>query len=237
MSNTYFKFKQFTISQGDTAMKVGTDGVLLGAWADVTGAERILDIGTGTGLIALMLAQRSQAMIDAIEINAQAARQAGENFKNSPWSERINIFHTSFQEFQIHDKINYDLIICNPPYFINSLKAPDAIRSLARHDDMLSRHDLIKGVSNLLSKNGIFSIIVPYTGSDVLIVLASEYRLYPQKILKIKPVPGKEINRIILEFGKSTGQLLESEMIIETGKRHQYSSEYINLTRDFYLKF
>jgi tRNA1Val (adenine37-N6)-methyltransferase len=237
MPNNYFKFKQFTICQGNAAMKVGTDGVLLGAWADVAAADRILDIGTGTGLVALMLAQRSNAIIDAVEIDASAVMQARENIKNSPWADRISIVHKSFQEFQIHNKNNYDLIVCNPPYFTSSVKAHNALRSLARHDDRLSRYELIEGVLNLLSKNGKFSLIVPFIGSDVLIELASEYQLYPQKILKIRPVPGKKIVRIIFEFGKSLCQPREAEMIIETGERHQYSIEYIELTRDFYLKF
>jgi tRNA1Val (adenine37-N6)-methyltransferase len=218
-------------------MKVGTDGVLLGAWADVSGAERILDIGTGTGLIALMLAQRSNAEIDAIEINKEAAFEAKQNAGNSPWQARIHIFNESFQEFVSRSDQKYDLIVCNPPYFNRSKKAPDSLRSLARHDDSLPGHELIHGAGKLLSDKGIFSVILPFTGSEKFIKLASEFQLYPAKVLKIRPVSNKEINRLIIELVKTQSQTETSEITIETDKRHRYSEEFVLLTRDFYLNF
>ena len=235
MANTWFKFKQFTIQQDKSAMKVGTDGVLLGAWTDTEGTKNILDIGTGTGLLALMLAQRSSAIIDGVEIDISASAQALDNIKKSPWFDRIRIFNLSFQEFINTSKGDYDLIVSNPPYFIRSLKTPSSSRNLARHDDKLSKNDLLGGVSKLLAPEGTFAVILPFDISGGLIDLASEYGLYPKRIMKVRPAAGKMFNRTLLEVTRYHGKVSETELTIETGGRKHYSDEYLRLTHEYYL--
>jgi tRNA1Val (adenine37-N6)-methyltransferase len=160
--NNYFRFKQFTIIQERSAMKVGTDGVLLGAWTKVPQAGSILDIGTGTGVIALMLAQRSaDALVTGIEYEMEAAREATENAENSPWSNRLNMLHISFQDFYKTCPAKFDLIISNPPFFINSRKPKEGKLSAAKHNHLLPLDDLALGIANLLSDDGIFSLILP----------------------------------------------------------------------------
>jgi len=235
MSNNWFKFKQFIIRQDKTAMKVGTDGVMLGAWAEASGCKRILDVGTGTGLIALMLAQRSDAFIDALEINPEAALQAGENVEESPWAGRISVTCVSFQDFCQTAQFPYDLMVCNPPFFSDSLKAKTSSRSLARHNDSLAMDELISGAKSLLNPNGHFCLILPADKEVEMIALAAAYHLFPAKILRIRPIPRKEVKRVLLDFSFFEQEAKESEMIIETGGRHKYSKEYKNLTSEYYL--
>jgi tRNA1Val (adenine37-N6)-methyltransferase len=223
------------IRQEKTAMKVGTDGVLLGAWASVPRNGRVLDIGTGTGLLALMIAQRSVALIEAIEINPDAAKQASENIAESPWADRIKIICISFQEFCKLTLTKYDHIVCNPPFFSNSLKAKTHSRSLARHNDQLELNDLVSGVRDLLSPTGHFCVILPAEKESEISELTKVYNLLPSRILRIRPVPGKDFKRVLMDFTFSPLQLSEAEMTIESGARHQYSREYIDLTREFYL--
>lgn len=215
-------------------MKVGTDGVLLGAWIPVSGAQRILDIGTGTGLLALMLAQRCDAEIDAIEIDDEAASQASENVLESEWSGRIKVIQTSFQDYCRISEVKYDLLVCNPPFFSKSLKAKTESRSLARHNDQLSPYALISGAIKLLNPNGHLCLILPAGDESLFISLAKEHGLFPSKILRIRPDSGKPFKRILIDFIFSECLPQEAEMTIETGQRHNYSEEYINLTRDFY---
>jgi tRNA1Val (adenine37-N6)-methyltransferase len=235
MPNSYFRFKQFTIHQDRCAMKVGTDGVLLGAWTNIGEAKRILDIGTGTGLIALMLAQRSGAVIDAIEIDRDAADQATENAKSSPWNEQIRIYHTSIQEY-ISQGQHYDLIVTNPPYFYNALTAPDPKRTLARHNQQLGLSELLHGVKNLLTSDGRLGIILPVEVFDIFVGLAEKAGLYPSRKTLVTPSPAKLVKRILAEFSFYEIEALQSELIIEKYGRHVYSEEYIALTKDFYLK-
>ncbi|HAF27639.1 MAG TPA: tRNA (adenosine(37)-N6)-methyltransferase TrmM [Bacteroidales bacterium] len=237
MPNNYFKFKQFTVHQDKCAMKVGADGVLLGAWASCEHAQTILDIGTGTGLIALMLAQRSNSSIDAIEIDADACKQAADNANKSPWKERINIINQSFQDFSKETNKNYDLIVSNPPYFQNSLVAPNPKRTDARHNSNLELEDIIMGSIKLLNENGKLNLILPYLEGNMFIVKAAEYNLFCVRQTKILPKPGAEPKRLLLEFMKTKKPLVEQEIIIELNKRHDYSDAYKNLTKDFYLAF
>jgi len=236
MPNNYFHFRQFTIHQDRCAMKVGTDGVLLGAWANAKHAKRILDIGTGTGLIALMLAQRSNAIIDAIEIDYDAALQASENVRLSPWNKRIRVIHTSFQEY-CNTQAKYDLIVTNPPYFIHALRAPDKKRSLARHNHTLEHKSLIEGVHALLDSEGFFTIILPAAGFDVFSTLMSQYQLYISRRTNVLSKQGSSYNRILAEFSGNPVHKNETDLIIESGGRHQYSLQYIELTKDYYLNF
>jgi len=235
MGNNYFNFKQFTINQGKCAFKVGTDGVLLGACADITAKKKILDIGTGTGLIALMLAQRCDAEIIALEPDFDSFIQASENIKHSKWGGRIKIENCLLQDFSPENS-RFDLIVANPPYFIDSLKNPDPVRSAARHNDTLPHSDLLMGASRLLEKEGIFQLILPYAEGNMFIAEAQEYGFYCYSILKVKPNPAAEIRRLILSFSRKKCKAIEKFLTIEKGKRHDFTEEYVALVKDFYLK-
>ncbi len=234
MPNPYFQFKQFKINQDRCAMKVGTDGVLLGAWADVSGVQSILDIGTGTGLIALMLAQRSSAAISGIEIDEEATAQAIENVRNSPWQERINIENVSLQAFMKNTGYSFDLIVSNPPYFNKSLKNPDDRRSVARHTDSLSRQDLIAAAVALLSGTGRLAVILPTAEGLEFILQAETNGLYCSKKTKVIPRPGAMEKRLLLEFSRTKRICLEDSLLIEI-ERHCYSEEFRRLTDAYYL--
>jgi len=229
-----FQFKQFTIQQDRTPMKVGTDGVLLGAWADVENAAHILDIGTGTGLIALMAAQRnSTAHIDALEIEPHACIQAQENVLASPWPQRITIIPTALQDFV--SPVRYDCILCNPPFFSQSTKTPEQGRNLARHDDTLPRPVLLEQVTRLLASTGSFSLILPTSEAIKTLSYARRYHLFPQHITRVLPNPGKPPKRYLIKFSNTETIVAEDELVIELS-RHHYSAEYIHLTQAFYLQ-
>lgn len=232
MANTYFQFKQFTIHQDKCGMKVGTDGVLLGAWAAVEHAKSILDIGAGTGLVALMLAQRSNAQITAVEIDQDAAIQAAANAADSPWADRVKIINVDFNLFQPDQQ--FDVIVSNPPYFVESMKAADKQRLLARHDDGLSFEDLFRGVSRLLSAEGVFTLILPIEVRDRIVKIAENAGLYPCRWLNIITKPGADPKRCILSFSCAKSAYIAENLLIEL-ERHIYSKEYIDLTKEFYL--
>lgn len=237
MANSYFKFKQFIVNQDECAMKVGTDGVLLGSWANVYGSKNALDIGTGTGLIALMLAQRNtNLIITAIDIDDTAIRQSKDNFLNSTFSKRIKCEHISAACFANKIQNKFDLIVSNPPYFNNSLKSPDSQRTLARHTDSLPIQNLFDVVSKLLSQSGKFSIIYPYEAKEHLISLAEKFKLHPVRITNVYPTPTSNPKRVLMELSPQKTNRIESCLIIET-ERHMYSPEFIELVKDFYLKY
>jgi len=235
MSNPYFQFKQFKINQDRCAMKVGTDGVLLGVWTDVSGVRSILDVGTGTGLIALMLAQRSPAAILGIEIDVDAAAQAVENVQNSPWRERIKIETVSLQTFTKNTDYRFDLIVSNPPYFNKSLKNPDAQRSVARHTDSLSQQDLIVAVDALLSDSGRLAVILPTVEGLEFILQAEMSGLYCSKKTKVIPRIGAAEKRLLLEFSRAKSACREDSLLIEI-ERHCYSERFRELTEGYYLE-
>ena len=233
-----FQFKQFTVKQNRCAMKVGTDGVLLGAWSPIPeNCFSILDIGTGTGIIALMMAQRSQVeQVDAIEIDEDAYEQAVENFENSPWNDRLFCFHAGLDEFIEEPEDEYDLIICNPPFYSENYKTADEQRDLARFQDAMPFEMLVEAADLLLSENGIFSVIVPFKEEAHFLALAKEFELYPLKITRVKGTPTSEIKRSLLAFSRNEISNIDiNELVIET-ERHVYTEEYIGLTKDFYLK-
>jgi tRNA1Val (adenine37-N6)-methyltransferase len=233
-----FKFKQFSIEQDRCAMKIGTDGVLLGAWAPIENNPfSVLDIGTGTGIIALMLSQRSYAQqIDALEIDEDAYEQAVDNFENSPWSDRLFCFHAGLDEFVEEPEDEYNLIVSNPPFYTEDYKTENEQRDLARFADAMPFEDLVEAADLLLSENGVFAVIIPFKEEDNFIALAKEYELYPIKITRVKGTPTTEIKRSLLAFSRNeTTTVLTNELIIETA-RHVYTPEYIELTKDFYLK-
>lgn len=232
MANSYFNFKKFSIQQDQCAMKVGTDGVLLGAWTKVKNAQRILDIGTGTGLVALMLAQRSDAEITAIEIDAKAATQAQTNVSNSPWEAKIKIVCKDFNQYRSND--TFDTIVSNPPYFNNSLTSSSNAKTVARHTTSLSYDNLFAGVSQLLSNDGEFSLIIPIDVLELIKETAKTYHLYPSRQLNIITTPGKNPKRVLIAFSFEENPYSIEEILLEK-ERHQYSEEYIGLTKDFYL--
>ena len=237
MPNNWFRFKQFTIQQEHAAMKVGTDGVLLGAWASVPEpGSRVLDVGTGTGLIAMMIAQRTRDVnIDALEIDALSAAQANENFQNSPWKDRLNSIHASFQEYASISKTRYDQIICNPPFFTGSKKTESKSKNLARHDDSLSLKDLLKGSVSLMKETAILSLILPVDKEEQAMDMIQEQQMYCSRLTRVKPTPQKPINRILLEVSLQAKKCEENELCIEMEKRHMYSDAFNNLVDGFYL--
>lgn len=233
-----FEFKQFTIKQDKCAMKVGTDAVLLGAWTNCNEVRSILDIGTGTGVIALMLAQKSNAYIDAIEIDRNAYLQAIENARNSKWAERLNIHHTSFQEFVSIPRIKYDLIVTNPPYFVDSSKASDLERTTARHADLLPFTDLVSGVKKILAENGRLCIILPVKEGEQFRDLAETKGLHLSRLTRVRTTEDKKTEkRWLMQFEFRPKSFSENSIVIEKDKRHEYSEEYKTLTKDYYLAF
>ena len=235
MPNPYFKFKQFNVFHDKCAMKVGADGVTLGAWADVCGAVKILDIGTGTGLIALMLAQRSVAEITAVDVESDCVLQAKENIEKSPFCDKINVLKSSIQNFSKISVEKFDLIVCNPPYFVNSLKSPSDARTTARHNDSLPFEELVQSVHKLLTENGRFCAILPVVEGNFFIDLSEKEGLYCSKKTTVFPNPEKPAKRLLLEFRKEKCILEESNLTIEA-ERHVYTTQYSELVKDFYLK-
>lgn len=235
MANDYFSFKKFTIYQDKSAFKVGTDGVLLGACADLKGVRSILDIGSGTGLISIMLAQRCYAEITAIEPDRESFIQTCENVSRCDWHDRIKVDHTNLQSFNNSHR-KFDLIVTNPPYFCDSLKNPDQRKSDARHNDSLTSAEILEGVVKFINNDGRLQLIMPYVEGNLFIAEAARFGLYCNNILKIKSLPTSEISRLILTFSRIHKKPAERFLTIEHG-RHEFTEEYINLTKDFYLKF
>lgn len=234
-----FRFKQFSVMQLRSAMKIGTDGVLLGAWSPLDHRPfSVLDVGSGTGIIALMIAQRSDAQqIDAVEINADAYEECTENFENSPWNDRLFCYHASFQEFadEMKDEERYDLIVSNPPFYTSDYKTENDSKNKARFEDALPFGTLLAGVAALLSEDGIFSVIIPSSEETSFIRLASEYQLFPKAVTHVKGNPETDIKRSLIAFGRKEIPCVYDTLIIETA-RHRYTDRYKELTKDFYLK-
>lgn len=303
MANPYFSFKQFTVWQEHAAMRVGTDGVLLGAWCDlasdvsavipdestdrrqpenvcpadpsqildssnrdqtvwddhvqdereksVCGAQngadaetkkvgRVLDIGSGTGVIALMVAQRtSNAQIDAVEPDSGSCEDALRNFAESPWADRLHLHGVTLQEYVscYAEKVQYDLIVSNPPYFVDSLKAPDPVRNAVRHAVSLPFEELLDGVKALLAEHGRFAVILPVTEGVLLEKLALERSLHCVRKCLVQTKPGVPPKRVMMEFGRKSVPLRSGLLIMETERHQEFTEEYRRLTRDFYLKF
>jgi tRNA1Val (adenine37-N6)-methyltransferase len=303
MANPYFSFKQFTVWQEHAAMRVGTDGVLLGAWCDlsscvsvvipdestdrrqpenvcpadpsqildssnrdqtvwddhvqdereksVCGAQngadaetkkvgRVLDIGSGTGVIALMVAQRTaNAQIDAVEPDSGSCEDALRNFAESPWADRLHLHGVTLQEYVscYAEKVQYDLIVSNPPYFVDSLKAPDPVRNAVRHAVSLPFEELLDGVKTLLAEHGRFAVILPITEGVLLEKLALERSLHCVRKCLVQTKPGVPPKRVMMEFGRKSVPLHSDLLIMETERQQEFTEEYRRLTRDFYLKF
>lgn len=231
-----FKFKQFSIHQDRCAMKIGTDGVLLGAWANVDHKPKaILDIGAGTGILSLMLAQRSTAEnLEAIEIDEGAYEQCVENFEASPWADRLFCYHAGLDEFLEELEEPYDLIISNPPFYAEDVSSGNTSRDRARQNQSLPFEELLEGASKLLSPDGLFSTIIPFKEETEFIALAASFGLFPSRILRVRGNSSAALKRSLLEFDFKGGKVLENELTIEV-ERHAYTKEYIALTETFYL--
>jgi tRNA1Val (adenine37-N6)-methyltransferase len=233
-----FQFKQFSVNQDKCAMKVGTDGVLLGAWCPVeNNPKTILDIGTGTGIIALMLVQRTNAnQIDAIEIDENAYEQATENFENSTWSDRLFCYHAGLDELIDEPEDEYDLIVSNPPFYSENVKTGFENRDIARFQDAMPFEELIEAADLLLSENGVFAVIIPNKEEEKFIDLCAAVELFPIKITRVKGTPTSAIVRSLLAFKRYELSVLTTDELIIEINRHEYTNDYINLTKDFYLK-
>ena len=236
MSNSYFRFKQFTIYQDNCAMKVGTDGALLGAWCLFPHNGNILDVGCGTGLITLMAAQRSLATVDGVEIDPVACKQAQENVILTPWANRIKLYAKDFQEFSENNSVKYDYIVSNPPFFKDSLLPPSSNRSNARHTISLNYETLFSKSSGLLKSNGKIAIIFPSELENHVLSTALSHKLYLTRITRVKGHSKRPVKRILAEWGKELTEYESSELNIEL-EPGIYSPEFISLLQDFYLKF
>ncbi|MBN2806217.1 MAG: methyltransferase [Prolixibacteraceae bacterium] len=236
MPNNYFQFKQFRIEQAHAAMKVGTDGVLLGSWFDVSRASRILDIGTGTGLIALMAAQRCQATIEAIDIDEDAIKDAAFNFSQSPWTSRLRAHWVSLGTYALQFPEKFDAIVSNPPFFVNGKPSDNQQKAVAKHTGTLTYAELLRGVAALLQPDGTFSAILPASSLPLFKAEAAHYRLFQSKLVMVKPKPSKEVSRVLIEMKFEVFSEKTEALTLETETHHEYSPECINLFRDFYLK-
>lgn len=238
MGNPWFQFKQFRISQENSALRVGTDGVLLGAWCNVAGAQRILDVGTGTGVIALMLAQRTDGQevgIEAVEIDQASASDAIRNFQDSKWKERLSLTHGDFCHLPENGNV-FDLIISNPPFFRNSLRSPSHASSIARHDVTLTFEKLIESAFKLLRPKGRLAVIIPAESFDDFRGTARLAGFYLSRKTLVIPKTGKPPKRVLLEFSVMPCYPVEEELVILRDD-HQYSDEFLSLTSEFYLNF
>lgn len=233
-----FNFKMFSIQQDRCAMKVGTDSVLLGAWCPIENNPfSVLDIGAGTGILSLMIAQRSNAeQIDALEIDEDAYEQCVENFENSPWGDRLFCFHAGLDEFVEEPEDEYDLILSNPPFYAENYKSENEQRDLARFQDALPFEDLIEAADLLLSENGIFAVIIPHKEEERFIDLCAQVELFPVKITRVKGSHNTPIVRSLLAFKRFELPVLSADELVVEINRHEYTNEYIALTKDFYLK-
>lgn len=239
MSKKPFRFKEFTIQQDKTAMKIGTDAVLLGAWCVADYPNTILDIGAGTGIISLQLAQRFDAeTIDAVEVDENAYEQTVENFEQSDWADRLYCYHASFQEFATEiaeEEETYDLIVSNPPFYVDAFETEDEARNKARFTSSLSFDELLIGVSKILSENGTFAVIIPFKETTNFVQVAASKLLFLNRICEVSGNPTSEVKRSLLQFSFIETKIEKSALTIEI-ERHQYTNEYVLLTKDFYLK-
>jgi len=231
----YFHFKKFSVRHDRSGMKVGTDGALLGAWADVRQATQILDIGTGTGLIALMLAQRASESItiDAVEIDDAAYADAQENIAASPWHDRVHLHHTAIQNFNPSTK--FDLIVTNPPYFQKSYKPLTAQRETARHTEQLTFDEVLNITEKLLAPNGKLNLILPYTEGLQFIELANHKGLNCTRKWIFRTRANKPVERFLLEFRWEKKELDEGDILLYSSGE-EWSDGYKELMQEFYLK-
>lgn len=241
MPNTFFKFKQFTVHQDACAMKVCTDACLFGAIVSLQFSnekiKRVLDIGTGTGLLSLMFAQKNPGtIIDAIEIDEAAAMQATANFQGSLWNDRLNIYNTSIQKFKPTATKRYNLVISNPPFYENDLKSENVKRNLALHSDKLSLVELIEAAQKNISEDGVFAVLLPFHRSTLFEELAQKNNFYLNKKILVKQTPAHNFFRSILFFSTNKTIVIENEVTIKN-EQNQYGLEFTDFLKDYYLQF
>lgn len=231
-----FQFKQFSIDQDQCSMKVGTDGVLLGAWVDCADKKNILDIGTGTGLIAIMLAQRNNiASVHGVEIDHLACSQAKDNMQNSPFADRLKVIESSIQDYSFH-KEKYDLIVSNPPFFTGGTLSQNQERDAVRHTVKLPHGALLLSVQRLLEEDGKFAVILPFIEGLRFKELAATYNLHCSRETEVKPKEDKPVERLLLEFEKTKKTPVTDQLVIQKEARNDWTQQYIDLTKAFYLK-
>lgn len=235
MGNEYFRFKKFNIMQDKCAMKVGTDGVLLGAWTDTTNISNIADIGTGTGLIAIMLAQKSEAKITGIEIDADAAGQARENMSMTEWKDRLSVVNADINDFYVNHEGEYDLIVSNPPFFNEKTKGHHEKRNMARHTDILDFACLTKAVSHMLTEGGLFCVVLPSIASAEFVGEALKHKLYLSRKTNVITKPGASPKRVLMEFMKGHQPSYTKISELPLSENGEKSHEYLSLTSDYYL--
>ncbi len=231
-----FRFKQFAVSHANSSMRVGTDAVILGSWVELKNSKKILDIGTGSGIIAMMMAQKNEgAQIKAIDIDENSISEASQNFKQSPWSERLEAECIALQNYGLSHKNQFDHIVSNPPFFSKSTPSPEKARHNARHTDTLSAVDFYNYSKLLLSEIGRISLIIPFDSSAYWIKTAERCTLFPSRITNVISYPGKPLERLLIEFSNEKLIIESSEFCIRKGKGLAYSEDYMQLTQDFYL--
>jgi tRNA1Val (adenine37-N6)-methyltransferase len=217
-------------------MKVGTDSVILASWVQIENTKTVLDIGCGSGLLSIMLAQRiSDADIIGVEIDADSAKDCEINIENAPWRERLKILRVDIRDY--NPKVKFDMIISNPPFFTNSLLPPKDARARARHDSELHIEELLISVSRLLEREGVFAIVFPYLREKELLSEAEKYGLYPFRVLRTKNNPDAVLKRSFIAFRKHSNVQWEEEIMEIRNKQNVYSETYKELTKDFYLNF
>ncbi len=232
-----FQFKQFSIDQDRCTMKVGTDGVLLGAWAETAGAKQILDVGAGTGVIAIMMAQRvPEARIKAVEIDEASFLQAGENIAACPWAERLEAISDSIQDYARQTNERFDLIVSNPPFFSGGTFSANQDRNSVRHTIKLPNRDLLSAARSLLQADGRFCVILPHIEGLRLVEMARTYKLYCTKMTEVFPTVSKPVERLLLQFEHVEREMLTDQLVIQHAQRNDFTDAYIALTKDFYLK-
>ncbi|MEO1052816.1 MAG: methyltransferase [Bacteroidota bacterium] len=232
-----FRFKQFTLEQHQKVFKVGTDGILLGAWADTLRASNVLDVGTGTGLIASMIAQKTPetTTITGIDPNESAFLLASENIANSPWKNRLRILHTTLSDFTINYTSKFDLIVSNPPYFNAGILPEKQESKQSRHTISLSHEGLIKDSKSILSENGSLSLILPYAEGQEFIRMALKQNLHLHRLTEVRSRPQTSVERLLMSFSTHAWPLVQNELVIYDQESGSYSDEYVELTKDFYL--
>jgi len=229
-----FNFKQFKIHH-EESFKVGTDGVLLGAWVNLENKKKILEIGSGSGLISLVLAQRTKnSQITGVEIDNLSFHESMKNVKESPWTDRVKIYHDTIQHYSKKTDQFFDLIISNPPFFTDALRSTNKKKAIARHTDKLPFSDLLKVTSKHLTENGTLALILPKTEGDIFIDQAIRQGLFLTRVTEVQSKKEKPTERLLIEFGRIKKKLKKDQLIIQFEKRNDYTTDYINLTKDFY---